>query len=64
MLEKFLLQQCEDAGNPVGVAHDKNVVQEGQQPLVIRETMLPSKAGCWASENRAGIKESPWQKDE
>ena len=29
MLEEFLLQHCEDAGNPVGVAHDINVVQEG-----------------------------------
>ena len=42
MLEEFLLQHCEDAGNPVSVAHDINVVQEGQQPLVLAETTLNS----------------------
>ena len=41
-VSEFLLQHCEDTGNPVGVAHDVNVVQEGQQPLVILETTLNS----------------------
>ena len=45
MLEEFLLQHWLDAGNPVGVAHDANVVSKGQQPLVVPETTLNSFQG-------------------